>query len=66
MENRLDRFVIGGGKGLGDAASLGVAEGGGEGYNGLFIYGGVGVGKRDLMDGIGEDVVRKKGNGKVI
>ncbi|WP_398574823.1 DnaA ATPase domain-containing protein, partial [Staphylococcus epidermidis] len=61
-----DRFVIGGGNGLGDGGSLGVGEGGGEGYNGLFIYGGVGVGKRDLMHGIGDHVVSKKGNGKVI
>ncbi|WP_392391765.1 DnaA ATPase domain-containing protein [Staphylococcus capitis] len=57
---------MGAGKGFGDGGSLGVGEGGGEGYKGLFIYGGVGLGKRELMDGIGDDVVSNEGSGKVI
>jgi chromosomal replication initiator protein len=59
-------FVEGKSNQLGLAASRQVAENPGGAYNPLFIYGGVGLGKTHLMQAVGNALVAKNPNAKVV
>ena len=65
-ENTFDNFVEGKSNQLARAAAIQVAENPGYAYNPLFIYGGVGLGKTHLMHAIGNYLVAKKPNAKVV
>jgi chromosomal replication initiator protein len=64
-EYTFDNFVIGSGSKLPYAASVAVSEKLGDGYNPLFIHGGVGLGKTHLMHAIG-NAVQAANPGKII
>lgn len=59
-------FVEGKSNQLARAASLQVADNPGGAYNPLFIYGGVGLGKTHLMHAIGNQILQKKADAKVL
>lgn len=61
-----ENFVEGKSNQLARAASLQVAENTGGAYNPLFLYGGVGLGKTHLMQAIGNFILQKKPQAKVL
>jgi chromosomal replication initiator protein len=66
MGSTFDTFVEGKSNQLGLAAARQVAENPGGAYNPLFIYGGVGLGKTHLMQAVGNALVAKNPNAKVV
>lgn len=61
-----DNFVIGNNNKVAFAAAKKVAEDPGQSYNPLFIYGDVGLGKTHLLHSIGNYIVKKFPNKKVL
>ncbi|MGK0442130.1 MAG: chromosomal replication initiator protein [Pseudohongiellaceae bacterium] len=61
-----DSFVEGKSNQLARAASMQVAENTGGAYNPLFLYGGVGLGKTHLMHAVGNSILAKKPDAKVV
>lgn len=61
-----DSFVEGKANQLAAAAARQVAENPGGSYNPFFIYGGVGLGKTHLMHSIGNELMRKNPNARVV
>ncbi len=61
-----DTFVEGKSNQLARAASSQVSTNPGGAYNPLFIYGGVGLGKTHLMHAVGNALVERKPNAKVV
>ena len=61
-----ETFVEGKSNQLARAAAMQVAENPGGSYNPLFLYGGVGLGKTHLMHAVGNELLRKNPNAKVV
>ena len=67
MENyTFDTFIEGKSNQLARAASMQVAENPGGAYNPLFLYGGVGLGKTHLMHAVGNALLQKNPNAKIV
>ena len=63
---RFDNFVEGKSNQLARAAAMQVAENPGQAYNPLFLYGGVGLGKTHLSQAMGNYILEKNPNAKVL
>lgn len=59
-------FIVGKGNELAHAAAQAVANRPGETYNPLFIYGGVGLGKTHLLQAVGNQMLEKNQNTKIL
>lgn len=61
-----ESFVQGKSNQLGLAAAQQVADNPGGGYNPLFIYGGVGLGKTHLMHAVGAEMLKRNPSAKIV
>jgi len=61
-----ETFIVGKANELARAASIAVSENPGLTYNPLFIYGGVGLGKTHLMQAVGNTILKKFPEKKII
>lgn len=61
-----DNFIVGAGNELAFAACQSIASNPGTRYNPLFLYGGVGIGKTHLIQAVGNAVLAKDPDAKVI
>ncbi len=61
-----DNYIIGKGNELAQAAAKAIVKKPGEAYNPLFIYGGVGLGKTHLMQAVGNAILKKFPNKKIL
>ncbi|GAC1500462.1 MAG: chromosomal replication initiator protein DnaA [Candidatus Saccharimonadales bacterium] len=62
----LDSFIVGSGNELAFAACQAVAAQPGTKYNPLFLYGGVGIGKTHLIQGVGNILAARDANARVL
>ncbi len=63
---RFDNFVEGKSNQLARAAATQIAQNPGDPYNPLFLYGGTGLGKTHLMHAIGNGIVEKNPDAKIV
>ncbi|WP_409995578.1 chromosomal replication initiator protein DnaA [Ferrimonas balearica] len=63
---QFDNFVEGKSNQLARAAASQVADNPGGAYNPLFLYGGTGLGKTHLLHAVGNGIINKKPNAKVV
>ena len=61
-----DAFVEGKSNELAKAAASQVADNAGQSYNPLLMYGGVGLGKTHLMQAVGNEILRRKPDARVM
>ncbi|MDQ5981385.1 MAG: Chromosomal replication initiator protein DnaA [Patescibacteria group bacterium] len=60
------RFIVGNHNRLANAVSTAIADNPGKIYNPFFLYSGVGLGKTHLVQAIGQEVLKKNPNAKVL
>ncbi|NLS42950.1 chromosomal replication initiator protein DnaA [BEV proteobacterium] len=65
-KHSFDNFVEGKSNQLARAAARQVADNPGGAYNPLFLYGGTGLGKTHLLHAVGNDIISRKPNAKVV
>jgi chromosomal replication initiator protein len=61
-----DGFIVGSGNELAYAACQAIVQNPGTKYNPLFVYGGVGLGKTHLIQAVGNGILAKNKNAKVV
>ncbi len=61
-----ENFVVGAGNELAYAACQAIATNPGTKYNPLFLYGGVGIGKTHLIQAVGNEILAKKPDARII